>query len=193
MAAMSMGARTLPLLCAACALAQAAWCAEDAEPVNPFTPPQQQVPKLNGYLVLSDDTKIKGHISVTPGLLVKVFDRAAKKHVELPLEEIARIDVEVEKEWLDREWRWKEAGSPEKVYTDQYYYNHKYVCTLTLTDGGETRGDLNVVLYLQNAAGKKKFFIRKYHKGKQGAKDHVPKIVYVRQVVFGNEHEEDEP
>jgi hypothetical protein len=163
------------------------------EPVNPFAPTAQPTVEPNGYLVLSDGSKLEGRISITPGMLLRIYDRAKKEHVDIALDEIAQIDVEIEKQWLDREWRWKEAGSIEKVYTDEFYYNHKYLSTLTLRDGTKIQGDLNAVLYFENAAGKRKFFLRKFLTGPHGPQQAVPEIVFVRQVVLQQEAKEAEP
>jgi len=164
------------LVCPAVALA--------VEELNPFASDGPRVPPANGYVLLSDGSRLEGYIHLTADLPLRIYSRAKKVHVDVAFDEVAEIDVEVEKDTLDREWRWKDAGSTEKVYTDRYYHTHKYVCTLKLKDGADLYGDMNAVLYFQNAAGEKKLFIHKFLTGAQGPENKVPPIVFVQKVVL---------
>lgn len=155
------------------------------EGANPFAPPAQEARLSNGYVLLSDGRRADGFVHLTPGVLLRIYDREQRVHVDVPFEMVRQIDVEVEKSWLDQEWRFKEAGSPQKVFTDRFYWSHKYVCTVHLSDGTKIHGDLNAVVYVETPDGKKeKYFLRKYYTGSQGTRDDVPEIVYVQRVVI---------
>ncbi len=102
----------------------AAWGA-GAEPpaLNPFGAAGETVrdDAVPGYLELSDGTIRVGQIYLTRDAKLKVFDDAQKRQREVPLSVIQRVDCRVDREWLEKEWRFKENANDEKVYTGRNY------------------------------------------------------------------------
>ena len=52
------------------------------------------------------------------------------------------------KEWIEKEWRFKEMANAEKVYTGRSYPSREYSHECTLTDGRKITGSMSGTLYL---------------------------------------------
>ncbi|MFO7907210.1 MAG: hypothetical protein ACQESR_25115 [Planctomycetota bacterium] len=159
--------------------------AQDPPAINPFgggqSVPEDAIP---GYVELSDDTILPGHIYLTRDKRLKVADRKLERQREIPLRKIKQVRCRVEKEWRQKQWRFRGSANSEKVYTGQSYPARIYVHTVTLTDGREIEGDLAGVIYLERAGReKKKFVLHKRDKGPVGAD--FESLVYVRRVKLG--------
>ena len=78
-----------------------------APAVNPFGTPAERRPNrrddaVPGYLETSDGKVHPGQVSLTRDAKLKIYDEERKRHREVPLKAIERIDCTVLKEW-DRE------------------------------------------------------------------------------------------
>ena len=94
--------------------------AGQAGPTNPFGSGKQSVRRKDavpGCIDLSDGTKRPGRIYTTRAKRLKIYNLKRKIYEFVPVPACKRIDVIVEWERMDKEWRFKEAGNPEKVYT----------------------------------------------------------------------------
>lgn len=153
--------------------------------VNPFGRGQTvRDDAIPGYVELSDDTILPGHIHLTRDKRLKISDRTLKRQREIPLRTIKQVECRVEKEWMQRQWRFRENADSEKVYTGESYPTRIYVHTVTLTDGREIQGDLAGVVYLERGGHeKKKFVLHKRDKGPLGG--HFDSLVYVRRIGLG--------
>jgi hypothetical protein len=74
-----------------------------------------------GTVELSDGTRAEGWLSLAPGRPLEVFDLEAEEWREFAIDEILGLRATPRKEELEREWRWKEYGKDEKVYTGRAY------------------------------------------------------------------------
>ncbi len=74
-----------------------------------------------GTLELSEGTRLQGWLSLTPGRPLEVFDLDAQEWREFAIHEIRGLRAAPRREELEREWRWKEYGKDEKVYTGRAY------------------------------------------------------------------------
>ena len=95
-----------------------------------------------GTVELSDGTRLQGWLSLTPGRPLEVFDLDAQEWREFAIHEIRGLRAAPRREELEREWRWKEYGKDEKVYTGRAYpkrwLDHELVLRPdTGKDGGE--------------------------------------------------------
>lgn len=155
-------------------------------PLEPVGPPVREARPAT--VIFSDGTKKSGRVWLTPGKRLKIFDRTARKYREFTLAQVERIDVDPEKEAVERVWRWKEHASDEKVYTGETYPWRKYVTTLTVRDHRGRRltvtGDMTALLYLQEEPRKKplRLVIHRRHKGRPGQS--LQELTYVTAVVF---------
>ena len=157
--------------------------------VNPFGPRDKARPDaLPGYLELSDGSVHPGRIYLTRDARLKIFDEDQKRTRDVPLDAVKRIDAKVKREWMEREWRFKENANDEKVYTGRSYPSREYLHTITLHDGRTIRGPLSTIIYVQpdNPAESdpKKFLLHERDKGPPGTE--LKSLSYVRVIELGD-------
>ena len=117
---------------------------------------------------------------------LKVYDQALKRQREVPLNRIKEIACEVDREWMEKEWRFRENANDRKVYTGRQYPARVYIHTITLADGRKIRGPLSGIVYVQQQGkAPRRFLLHKRQKGSMGEK--LKALVYVRSVQLGPE------
>ena len=158
---------------------------QDEPPPSPFAPRVVPRQARHGIVELSDGTTYEGEIYLTRDKMFRIFDRRAKMYRDFPIAAIAEIRVSVEKEQMEREWRWKEGGSNVKVYTGRSYPWRKYVTTIVLTNGQEFTGDSTTLFYVKTDKGTKKFILHRRDKGPIGSK--LSDLIYVKRIRFTTE------
>lgn len=162
--------------------------ADDPPPINPFGPRSaERADARPGYAELSDGTILPGQISLTQDARLKIYDRQARRLREVPLRAVQQLQCEVEEEWLEREWRFKENANNEKVYTGRRYPARKYVHTIALANGSQIQGDLSGILYVRMSGRGKpiRLLMHKRDKGPVGAG--LESLVYLRRVELGDQ------
>ena len=120
--------------------------AEGAEsPVNPFGEPSDGGPRKDAVparVELSSGATVAGRIYTTRGKRLKIFNLERGMYEYVPVPAVREIETIVEWERMEREWRFKEAGSPEKVYTGREYPARKFAYRLTLLNGHTITGHI---------------------------------------------------
>ena len=125
----------LALMVAALASAQA------AAQVNPFARPKA-VGYLPGAVYLSDGRIIVGGVRLTTDKSLHVFAPSRKRGLQIPLDTLNEIKVKVKKVRVEKEWRFKHSGSPEKVYTGKTYARLDYSFEFVFGNGETLAADL---------------------------------------------------
>jgi hypothetical protein len=175
------------LLCPAVLLATGvSLSATEPQAIDPFGRKTQiRDDALPGYLELSDGTIHPGHLFLTRDARLKIFDSAQKRFREVPLRAVRRIDCTVAKEWMEKEWRFKENASDVKVYTGRAYPVREYLHTITLREGRRIRGPLSGIVYVQQSsqAQAERYLLHQRDKGPIGSK--LKALVYVRSIQLG--------
>jgi hypothetical protein len=157
-------------------------------PANPFagSPAIERKDAVPGYIEVSTGLKIPGKIYTTRGKRLKVYNLDRERYEYLPVPAIVRIDTTVEWERVDKEWRFKEAGNPEKVYSGRTYPLRKTAYTLTLRNGYKIRGHiLGQPLYVEHNGKAERFILHDRDKGAMG--ETLESLVYVTRVELGPE------
>jgi hypothetical protein len=139
-------------------------------------------------ITYSDGTVVEGFTWHRANAPARVFNRAKRAHEDFPLADLARITVRPETENFERDWRWKNQGSSEKVFLDIGYFWNQYITTFTTKAGEQPSGDCNAQFYLQTLDGQRSsWFLFK----RQSGRDHPHKkreeldpLVYVKTVEF---------
>ncbi len=141
--------------------------------------------KRSGRLILSNGKVYTGLIYTTPGKRLKIYDRKKKKVVEIGMQKVMKIEAIPEVEKVEPIWRWEEAASDVKVYTEEFYPWRKLVTTLYLKDKKSIAGDLSAPIYVLKEGEKKpkRFILHKRQKG--GIGKTLKELVYVRKIEFG--------
>ena len=186
-----------------------------AEPpaINPFErpPEEKRDPStdeakdagLPGSVELSNGQVLPGLISLTRDTRLKIYDERLERQRAVPLQAIKQIDCKVKREWIEREWRFKETASDEKVYTGRRYPVREYLHTITLADDRKITGPLSALVYLRPPRGSapsspsespsardkearvEQFVLHKRDKG--GVGQELKALVYVKRIRLGRQ------
>ncbi len=97
---------------------RAAAAEEEPPALNPFGPVKtEREDAIPGYLETSDGKVYFGNVYMTRDKRLKLLDAQLERQREIPLRVVKQIECKVEKEWMEKEWRFKEAALDEKMYT----------------------------------------------------------------------------
>ena len=138
-----------------------------------------------GFLETSDGKVHPGQITLTRDARLKIYDEEQKKHREIPLKAIERIDCTVLKEWMEKEWRFKENASDEKYFTGRTYPAREYTHTITLQNGQKVEGALSGIVLRPGGTGRRArpFSAPQARQGRAGTD--LKSLVYVRSIQLG--------
>jgi hypothetical protein len=170
--------------------------AADPPAINPFAKNPaatgQRDDAVPGYLELSDGTIRCGRLYLTRDKRLQVRDTSAaegERQREIPLQVVRQIDCKVKKEWMEKEWRFKELTQDQKLYTGKSYPTREYEHTITLRDGRQIKGDLSGIIYVvsgdDQAGEPERFLFHKRQKGELGQT--LKQLPYVKTVKLGDE------
>ena len=175
--------------------------AQGQEPpaLNPFGPVQtERDDAVPGYLKMSDGKVLVGNIYLTRDKRLKLFDEGTKRQREVPLRVVKQIECKLLKEWMEKEWRFKELALDEKYYTGKEYPSRECEYTITLQDGRTITGPLAELFYVQPFAYKadearsyrpdvqpEKYLVHKRQKGEAGTT--LKDLTYVKLIKLGEE------
>jgi hypothetical protein len=175
---------------------------DPANPPNPFGDTRvQRTDAVQGAIHLSDGTVVRGEIYLTRGHDLRIYDASREEYRDVPLRVVSEVTCDVEREWIEREWRFKENGNDEKIYTGRTYPARIYAHEIRLTRGDVISGPVSAVVYILpraedesgdsdpagDAAGPVKplrFLLHKRDKGDAG--DELADLVYVQRIVLGD-------
>ncbi len=178
-----------------------------AEPpaLNPFgqAPSSQREDAVPGCIEMSDGTKHPGLIYLTRDKRLQVFDKEMQRQREVPLNVIKKVECSVKKEWLEKEWKFRETANDEKLYTGRSYPVREYVHTITLKDDRTITGALAAIVYVEPpkygpvrpegspvSVEPERFLLHKRAKGEMG--ETLKSLVYVKRITFSDKDDEEE-
>ena len=161
-----------------------------AEPpaIRPFgRAPSEREDAVPGCVELSDGSIHPGLIYLTRGKPLQVYDQQTQRLQEIPLRAVQRIECTVKREWIEREWKFKETTSDEKMYTGRRYSAREYLHTITLGDGRTITSPLSAIVYVepQRQGKSEQFLLNKRAKGELG--QDLKSLVYVKSIKLGKE------
>jgi hypothetical protein len=173
--------------------------ADEPPAISPFGPRTvQRDDALPGYVETSDGKTFSGRIYLTRDTRLEIYDEAIQRQREVPLRVVKQIECRVVKEWIEREWRFRELTRDEKYYTGRSYPAREYVHTITLQDGRTITGPLSAIVYVQpeaepaarRAAAPRRpeplrFLLHKRQAGEMETT--LEELVYTRWIVLGEE------
>jgi hypothetical protein len=156
---------------------------------NPFGAPGGGVSRKDavpGYIQLSTDLKVPGYIFTTRAARLKVYNLDREMWEFVPVPAIKSIEAALEWERMDKEWRFKEAGNPEKVYSGREYPVRKVQYVLTLLNDHRIRGHiLGQPLYVARDDKADRFLLNDRSKGAMG--ETLASLKYIKHVELGPE------
>jgi hypothetical protein len=156
-----------------------------SQPANPFADtPQSRRDLMPGYIELSDGRLLPGRIYTTRDKPWSVYDAKTKTFRRIPPVVVRRIEAEMIWERDTPQWRWKEGGSDEKVYTGRTYPARKIEYTFTLINGMKISGTVQQPIYVRHGDGEAaRMILHERQKGALGQT--LEDLVYVRRVELG--------
>jgi len=121
---------------------------------------------------------------------LKIYDDKLQRQREVPLGVVKEIQCKVKKEWLEKEWKFKETTNDQKLYTGYTYPTREYLHTITLRDGRTISGPLSAIVYVEppryaparpnedfGRPEAERFLLNKRNKGNRG--QDLKSLVYV--------------
>jgi hypothetical protein len=173
--------------------------AAEPPPINPFgSTTAQREDAIPGYVELSDGSIHPGQIYLTRDKRLKIVDEQSERQREVPLSAVKQIDCTIKKEWLEKEWKFKELTKDEKMYTGRSYPVREYEHTIRLNDGRTISGGLSEIVYVQPIVDNsvksdasrpeikaEQFILNKRNKGEIGEDLHS--LVYVKSIKLGKD------
>lgn len=159
-------------------------------PSSPFKPRGQARPDARpGTVTMSDSGTYKGLICTTRDKSFRIYDTADKAYRDIPLAALKEILIAVEKEGMEKEWRWKEGGSDVKVDTGKSYPWQQYLVTVVLSNGQKIEGHLSSTpIYVEVRGKQVKLLIQQKNKGELGQK--LSDLIYIKKIEFDEPKED---
>ncbi|MDR2754776.1 MAG: hypothetical protein LBC20_03635 [Planctomycetaceae bacterium] len=102
-----------------------------------------------GYVEMSNGEVFPGLLYITRDKRLEIFDVELKRQRTIPITKIATIECNVEKEWMEKLWRFKELAGDEKLYTGESYPCRMFTYTITLDDGRELEAPMSGLIFVQ--------------------------------------------
>jgi len=173
---------------------------EDRSPVlNPFGEVKRdRDDAVPGYVEMSDGRIYAGDIYMTRDKRLKIYDEKMERQREIPLQKVKQIECKILREWMEKEWRFKELALDKKYYTGRSYPSREYAHTFTLFDDRKITAQCSEILYVQSYvkapdrpldtapdASPQRLILHKRDKGEIGAD--LKSLVYVKLVRLGKE------
>lgn len=154
-------------------------------PPNPFGNSSfRRKDAIPGYVELSTGELAVGRIFTTRDKRLRLYDRKLKRFLPIPLRSLRRIEAHLEWAREEPEWRWREMGNDDKVYSGRSYPVLKVHYTLTLLDGRAFTGDCQTQpLYVADEKGRSRYVLWQRHKGEIGQT--LDDLRYIKSVHFG--------
>jgi hypothetical protein len=135
----------------------------------------------DGRIESSDGTVIAGKLSLTPGSGLKL--QSADGIHTLALDRVREIRLTPEKEDLERNWRFKEAGQTAKEFFGEPYPVRSLRATIELAGGETLTGHLyTTVLYVESGESARKVVLPSKQRGQEGQT--LAALTYVSRVSF---------
>ena len=173
--------------------------ADEPPVINPFgRAPSVREDARPGYVEMSAGSVHPGQIYLTRDKRIKIFDEKLKRQREIPLRVVKQIECNVDRQWTEREWRFKETTRSEKMYTGRTYPAREYMHTITLHDDRTITGKLSEVVYVQPYAytptgpgvyrtrpKTERYLLHKRDKGNIG--EELESFHYVKLIKLGDE------
>ncbi|MFA4987424.1 MAG: hypothetical protein WC712_12645 [Candidatus Brocadiia bacterium] len=154
--------------------------AEEEQTPNPTPKPAANTG--NDAVSFSDGSKLFGTLFMKGSTKLKLFDEQQKNYIDVAISDISLIEVKVEKATMEKVWRFKEEGSPEKIFTGEEYPLHHYMTTVTLVNGACFDTHCAAVLFLRNTTGDQQIFLLIKQAGTTTQK--LSDLVYVSRIEF---------
>jgi len=155
-------------------------------PVNPFGRADRfrRADALPGVVVFSDGRIVSGGLYTTRDKKWQVWVEAEKRWRHIPPIVVLSIEAIAIEEGMEKEWRWKEMGSDEKIYTGREKPIRRFLWKFHLIDDSYVTGAVKGQPLWIESAGKRTgpFILHERSAGKYGQR--LPQLVYLKRAII---------
>lgn len=138
---------------------------------------------LPGAMQLSDGKVLAGGLYTTQEKDLEVWIQTEQRWRHIPLLAVLGIRAVVVSEELEPEWRWKQMGSDEKVFTGRNRPSRQLNWRVNLIDGTSLEGEIKgQPLWIEHAGQRTLHVLHSRAKGQFGQT--LDELVYPRHVVI---------
>lgn len=152
------------------------WAAAGDSPFAKPTAPRGDAGR--GILTRSDGKVYGGAIYTTRGRRLNIYDTESKRWMKLRVMDIRTMVVTVRKQEVVKEWKFREGGHDDKMFTGRVKLDRYYDLTVQYVQRGRERtlkGHIKgAPLYVDHWDGTRyRFFIKQHHSGEWTTKEKV--------------------
>lgn len=139
---------------------------------------------LPGVVVFSDGTMLAGRLYTTRDKNWEVWDRSRQRWRHIPPIAVLSVRAVVVEEEMEKEWRWKEMGSDEKVFTGRTKPTRRLAWKFHLIDDSYLTGAIKGQPLWVESGGKRHgpFVLHERSAGNYGQT--LKDLVHVKHVVI---------
>lgn len=155
---------------------------------NPFAPagPAGEFSRrdaLPGAVVFSDGRIVAGGLYTTAGKDWEVWVEAEQRWRHVPPLAVRGIEAVIVAEEMEPEWRWREMGSDEKLFTGRQRPTRRLAWRLNLVDGTSIEGAIKgQPLWIETDAGRTLVVLQERTRGEFGQS--LEQLAYPRHIYF---------
>ena len=112
--------------------------------INPFASRKAKAPRgaVRGVIYMSDGKAYEGMVYTTPGHRMPLFDPKFNEYVNCSLKLLKEIRIKVVEKRVEKEWRFKEMGNDEKVFTGKTYPRKDFGAVIVFKSGREKKANI---------------------------------------------------
>lgn len=158
--------------------------AREPQTVNPFGQrPDQDSDEREvypGYVEMSDGEIFPGFLYLTRDARLSMYDKEHQRKRQIPLARVASLEAVIKEERMEKEWRFKELASNEKMYTGREYPMRQVDYKCTFTDDRTLTAPLACL-----------FFFQPLEKGDDASTGYKPEVDPIRFPLFDRQGKAD--
>jgi hypothetical protein len=140
----------------------------------------------NADIEMSDGKMFSGELAISGSRPFTMIPAGSFYERKILLEDIISVSQIIEKQEMNKPWKYKEDGKVEKIYFDGAYPFLNLCAEALLTNGQVVRGHIISLPFRFRGKGPKKIFLNKQEKGEVGQT--MSDIIYPVKITFTERH-----
>ncbi len=135
-----------------------------------------------GTVTLSNGKKYEGSIWTTLATPLRVFIETEKRYNDIDWSLIKSIDVDVEYERMEDDWRWLKEGSDQKIFSGKKYPTVSLRYKFTLVNDQKIEGPVVAPIYVNDGEKIHAYALYKKYKGKLD--ETLKDVIYIKSIAL---------
>ncbi len=133
-------------------------------------------------IAMSDGKMLSGELAILGSRPLTMIPAGSSYERKILLEDVISISQIIEKQEMNKPWKYKEDGKVDKIYFDGTYPFMNLGTEVLLTNGQLVRGHIISLPFRFKGEGPKKIFLNKQEKGEVGQT--MSDIIYPVKITF---------